>query len=266
MSEKEKIGVGIVSFNRKELFEKCFKSMPPGIDTYLSITGQPYEHSLYKGAKDLFEFEKPACVGKGKNKLLEMMVRDNCKHIFLVEDDMQIIDANVFDTYIRHGQETGIIHLNYAFHGPGNKKDGVKKHRSIITYNDKIKISLNTNCIGAFSYYDRRVINTVGYIDEYFNNCWDHVEHTYRIIKAGMTTPFWWFADIAESDHYITDNDCRLENSVIRRNGDEWNRNLVDGLNYFQKKHGCNPHTITNPDIQEVIKSLKELNSRWKVK
>jgi hypothetical protein len=153
--------------------------------------------------------------------------------------------------------------LNFAYHGPGNKIDGIKKPRSIITYNDKVKISLNTNCIGAFSYYDRRVINTVGYIDEYFNNCWDHVEHTYRIIKAGMTTPFWWFADVAESEHYIIDNDSSLNGSIIRRSGD-WNKGMTDGINYFNKKHNCIPHSIPVPDIQEVIKSLKELNKRWK--
>jgi hypothetical protein len=49
------------------------------------------------------------------------------------------------------------------------------------------------------------VLEQVGLIDERFYNAFDHVEHTYRIIKAGFHPNFWWFADVANSHDLLSD-------------------------------------------------------------
>jgi hypothetical protein len=254
-----KMAVGIVTFNRPGLYEKCVRSIPEGMDIYVSITGDPYDLSLHAGAREVFQFTSPSCVGKGKNKLFQMMMRDGVEHIFIVEDDMMVRDRGIFEKYVDASYETGLLHMNYGYHGPMNLRDGKPAPKVVVNYTDKVKIALNMHCVGAFSYYRRKVIERVGCIDERFVNCWDHVEHTYRIISAGFTTPFWWFADVAGSFNYIEDCDATLEKSVIRRNGGEWMGNMKDGLAYFKWKHGVQPFEIPIAEPEEVENSLRRL-------
>lgn len=258
----ESIGVGIVSYNRPDMFRKCRAAIPPDLKVYASITGDPYDKDAYSETVT-YEFRKSTCVGIGKNKLFEMMMKDGIDHIFIIEDDMLVKDPSVFGKYVMCARISGIMHMNYGFHGPMNTRQGKPYHRSVINYGDEVRIGLNKHCIGAFSYYDRRVIEKVGLIDEKFINCWDHVDHTYRICKACMTTPFWWFADIFESFRYIEDCDPTLNNSMIRHD-ETWRKNMVEGVNYFIEKHGSQPLGIPDPELPAIIPVLKKLKEATK--
>ena len=73
-----------------------------------------------------------------------------------------------------------------------------------------------------FSFFTREVLEKVGYIDEQFYNAWEHVDHTYRIALAGYHPPFWWFADIADSEKYLEEAPGAIDNSSIADKKEQW--------------------------------------------
>lgn len=254
-----KIGVGIVTFNRPQMYYRCVDSIPAHINNYTVITGDKYnnEDLVKHNLNTLYICDTPTCVGKGKNILFNLMLKDNIEHIFIVEDDMLIKDPTVFDKYIEVSEVTGIRHFNYGYHGPVNKKDGKPFVKANIKYSDRVTLALNHHCVGAFSYYHRSVIDKIGFMDETFVNCMDHVEHTYRISQASLTTPFWWFADIKDSFNYIEDQDADLKNSVIRHEGQEVANNTIEGVKYFIQKHKVSPFQIPAVGIEQMPAVLK---------
>jgi hypothetical protein len=125
-----------------------------------------------------------------------------------------------------------------------------------------LKVPLYPHCVGAFSYYSKSCLETVGLIDEsYFNAC-EHVDHTYAIINAGMHPPFWYFADIENSENYLGDEEWSLEKSTISSNPlhQQMMRN-ADSI--FVKKHGHYPGQTPLVDHDVVAKSLKQIKKTY---
>jgi GT2 family glycosyltransferase len=260
-----KIGVGIVTCKRPEFFKNCINSIPSVDSLFVVNDGTPYYNLEVNPSnlKEVIQHEKSKGVGVSKNELLRNLIQDGCDHIFLVEDDMLIKDANVFNEYIKLASATGIWHLNFGYHGPANKKaDGSKNPRLVVEYKDGMKLALNPNCVGSVSYYLRGVIKSVGYMDEKFVNCWEHVEHTNRIIKAGLHPPFWWFADLANSDDYIEEQASSEVNTTIERTP-EWIRNFNEGAAWYAHKHGHIPTKTPDTSPSEVSNILKTIHKNY---
>ena len=170
-----------------------------------------------------------------------------------MEDDILLQTEEVFDIYIKTSLATGVKHLNYGLQGPANKK-GSKgftnleergqqadlnepNPRQIIKYPNDITIALYPNSVGAFSYYQREVLEDIGEFDDFYRNAWEHVDHTMKAFKKGYTTPYWWFADVADSQKYIKDIEGCIENSTISHT-DEWKENFNRGFIHFKQKYG----------------------------
>ena len=260
----DKIGVGVVTCKRPEFFKNCINSIV-GVDSLFVVNDGPaYDTSIYPNTiKEVFQHESNKCVGVSKNELMRRLIQDGCDHIFLIEDDMLIKDPKIFEEYIKLASATGIWHLNFGYHGPANKNpDGTKRPRLVVEYKDGIKLALNPNCVGSVSYYLRGVIKNIGYIDEKFVNCWDHVEHTYRIIKAGLHPPFWWFADLANSDDYIVEQASSEVNTTITRTP-EWMKNFHEGAAWYAHKHGWIPTKTPDTPQEQVVDILKGLHKNY---
>lgn len=254
-----KIGVGIITCNRENFFHKCLNSIPQ-VDELITVNdGNKY--SSYGKCENVIEHENNKCVGISKNEALRFLIDKGCDHLFLIEDDMVIKNQEVFEKYIHTAEESGIWHLNFAYHGNGNVKNGIPNPLLKIKYKNE-SISLNTNCVGSFSYYYKGVIRQVGYIDEFFTNCWDHVEHTYRIIRSGLHPPFWAFADVSNSYDYIGELGS-VESSSIIRKSDEWNLFMKEGIIYFKLKYGIAPLEIPVPTKEKIEESLKKIRNNY---
>lgn len=260
-----KIGVGVVTYNRPEYFKTCINSIP-AVDTLVVVNdGESYDSNLYpSNVKEVIQHTKNKSVGVSKNELMRYLIQDGCDHIFIMEDDISITDPNVFTNYIKGAECSGLWHLMYGYHGPANKdpSTGVPKPRYIIDYKDA-KISLNQHCVGAFCYYLKSVIKQVGYIDERFFNAWDHLEHSYRIVKAGLLPAYWWWPDIDDSYTMITDQDPTLQNSVIRKDSGEFSKSLNEGAAWFKHKHGAYPTQIPDTDFKTIGETLKKIQSNY---
>lgn len=259
-----KIGIGVLTYKREEFFRKCIESIPE-VDSIVVVNdGTPYPQDAYPPkVKEVIQHTKNKCIGVSKNEALRYLIQDGCSSLFLVEDDMLIKRPDVCHAYIKAAEVSGIWHLNFGYHGPANKtQEGKKNPRQIVDYGNGVEIALNPNCVGSFSYYHKGIIKNLGYIDERYKNCWDHVDHTARIIEAGLHPPFWWFADIANSDEYIGEQACSTANTTITRTP-EWTQAFQEGAAWFKHKHGNIPTQMPDTPPEKVIQILENIKKTY---
>lgn len=279
---KNKIGVGVVTYKRPDYFTKCINSVPV-VDTLVVVNdGDPYDASLYPSKiKEVIQHTKNKSVGVSKNELMRFLVQDGCEHIFLLEDDMEVLRPDVFETYIKAAKASGIWHLNY---GPGSPYNRVQdpnilkmdlqgrhlldnhapiKPRLIIDYGNNIKIALYQHSVAMFTYFHRGVIKNVGYHNERFHNAWEHVSLTYDIIKKGLHPPFWWFADIYDSTEYLREIEGAIENSSIAKDRTQWEKNVREGAVWYKQLHGHYPAQAPDTPPEKVQQILKDIKSKY---
>tara|TARA_R110000824_G_scaffold270466_1_gene458921 strand:+ start:1119 stop:1892 length:774 start_codon:yes stop_codon:yes gene_type:complete len=254
------IGVGIITCNRPEFFKKCRES----------IKEEWYDHIVVvnDGKGPLFDANAPILattgmegVGRAKNAALKHLLERDCDYIILVEDDM-LFKGNIFEQYIKAHKATGIHHFMFAYHGPANKagiSGGKPVPRKIIDYG-KVKIALNQHCVGAVCFYTRECLTEVGIYDETYTNAFEHVDHSYELAKDNYSTPYWWWADIANSLDYVVEQACSEDSSAIRPR-DDWQSNIKEAWGKFTDKHGVGPTSIPDVPINEVIKTLKQIKN-----
>ena len=282
---KNKIGVGVVTYKRPDYFKTCINSIP-NVDTLVVVNdGDPYDASLYpKNVKEIIQHTKNKSVGVSKNELMKYLIDDGCEHIFLIEDDMEVLKSNVFEEYIKAASASGIWHLNYGPGSPFNRiqdpeilkmdlagrhlldKHSAPKPRLIVEYKNGSKIALYQHSVGMFTYFQRGVIKNMGYHDEHFHNAWEHVSLTYQISKAGLHTPFWWFADLYNSTEYLREIEGAIENSSIANDKEKWKKNVEEGAVWYKHIHGHYPAQIADTPIERVQEILKLIQKNYALK
>jgi GT2 family glycosyltransferase len=264
MINGETIGVGIVTYKRNNLLLKLIGSIPKNvIDFFIVVDDGGDLKSISNDFIDgeIIINETNFGVGKSKNIALKKLLDYGCDHIFLIEDDIFIKDPLVFEKYIEASKVSGIQHFNYSQHGLGNVTPDFYRNPNpnlIVDYKT-CKIAFYTHCVGAFSYYSRKCLETVGFIDERYYNACEHVDHTYEIIKAGMHPPYWYFADIDNSWEYLGDEKWTRYNSTISCHPNH-NQMMKDADEIFISKHGLHPCQIPR---YEINNSLKEIRNKY---
>ena len=61
-----------------------------------------------------------------KNIAMQKLLDKGCDYIFIIEDDMIILDDSVFNKYIQASKVSGIQHFNYGPGSPFNRKQTIK--------------------------------------------------------------------------------------------------------------------------------------------
>ena len=101
-------------------------------------------------------------------------------------------------------------------------------------------------------------LKEIGLIDEVYKNTWEHISHSYDLVKAGYAPGYWWWPDIADSTKYIAEQACSEHSSSIRGTAD-WHPNMVNGAQYFKSKHGYFPTEVPSISTKELTDILKKL-------
>jgi GT2 family glycosyltransferase len=238
LSLGSKIGLALITYNRPDYYSQTLAQLNQfkwgGADVKVVVedfsgnVGYDAVHSTL--ASDVSVIRNPInlTVGPTKNVALKYLMQKECSHIFLIEDDILIKNSNVCEEYVSAAKKAKVQHMNYALHGPLNKGQ-----TRVINWRGS-PVTCYPHIVGAFSYYTRGCIRQVGYIDPFFRNAWEHVEHTFRIAKEGLTTPFWAFADHPNSFVLLDEIPTSISNSSITDN----RQAVQDGANYWFKKHG----------------------------
>jgi GT2 family glycosyltransferase len=205
-------------------------------------------------------------VGRAKNLAFKHLLDEGCDYIIIVEDDM-LFKGNLFEQYIKAYKKTGIEHFMFAYHGPANKgliSGGIPQPRKVIDYGKNLQLALNEHCVGAVCFYTRNCLEEVGIFDEDYINAFEHVDHSFELSKRGLTTPYWWWPDIANSLDFVEEQACSEESSAIRPR-DDWQDNIKKSWEYFEQKHNVGPTAVSNVDFSEVSNFLKIIKPKKKI-
>jgi GT2 family glycosyltransferase len=278
-----KIGVAIISKDRENYFKQCLKSVDLNAIDHLVVVNDGNEFSdfllksLHHPKIKYIKNEKNLGVSKTKNKGLRYLLNKECEHIFVLEDDCIITDNSVWGKYIKTYEVTGMPHFNFGPGSPWNRKQNDpsvignldKRHlasqttdpnpKLIIDYGGDTKIALYEHIVAMFVYFHSSILDKVGLLNEEFYNAWEHVSHTYDIIKAGYYSPFWWFADVADSQNFIKEAENEKANTSLAKNKEQYMKNVYDGLDVFRKIHGTIPGLIRPATKEEVIETIKRI-------
>lgn len=261
---KNKIGIGLVTYNAPERLKQSAFRIPENIGEFVIVNdGTPYDKNIYPKHATVITHSKNLSVGCAKNTALRYLMQKDCEHLFLIEDDILVKNPVIFERYIQAAYTTGLYHLMFGYHGPMNlNAEGKPSPRTIIEYTKDIKIALNMHCIGGFCYYHKGVITNLGYMEEVFKNAWEHVEHSYRIVKAGLLPSYWWWPDLADSMEYLEEIGSCDTQSIIRTS-EEWKKNMQMGAEYFKHIHGHYPTQVPSKTSEEVVEALKNIKTTY---
>lgn len=265
------IFLGIVTCNRPYFFKQCYESVKTieNLD-FLAVVNDGQDDVNVNENVFYFKNKINLGVGKSKNILFKKAMELGADHIFIMEDDIIIKNKEVLNEYIKAKNITGIQHFCFAYHGPANKNGisgGKPSPRYIVDYGN-IKIAINTHSVGAFCYYSKEVLKNVGLIDENFINAFEHVEHSYRIAKAEYTTPYWNWADLANSTDYLNEIECSENSSSISCRKD-WKDNIIKAVDVFLKKHGFYPawqNAVPDTSEKNVKTIMKKIFNKFSEK
>jgi GT2 family glycosyltransferase len=276
----KKVGIGIITCNRPEYLKQLLDSINycNWADLVIINDGDKFELEGYNYY--IQHNEKNLGVGKSKNKAMKHLLDIGCDYIFIIEDDMIILDDSVFDKYIQASEVSGIQHFNYGPGSPFNRKQEIKNFdlhnrdqlsnvslpAPKLTIDYKVsQIDLYEHCAGVFSFFTREILNKVGLNNEEFFNAWEHVEHTYRIILEKGHPPFWWFADIKDSATYLKVQEEAIKKSSTSQDKEKWFANIAKGRELYKSIHGMYPNLTPHTSKTDVITTLKQIKSLWTI-
>lgn len=234
-----KIGLAVVTYKRLSFLKQCIDSLNKNnwggatcrvvVDDHSDTPEyEKYLNELRDNGIMVIENVENSGVATSKNHGLTWMWEEGCTDMFLMEDDITMKDPKTCIKYIAYAKSHDLQHMNFGLHGYMNVGKGFYNYEGVWCYPE---------CVGAFSYYTREVIDVVGFMDTKFKNAWEHVEHTFRICEYVYTTPFWQFADHPQSGDMLQEIPQSINMSVIRPRSD-WQENIHKGKDYFIQKHG----------------------------
>lgn len=258
METSQKIGVGIITFNRPEYYKKVYNSIPKNkIDFLVVVNDGENVYVDPKDANTVIYNKKQLGVSVSKNKALKELIDLGCEHLFLIEDDILIKNSNVFEEYIKAANSTGIHHLCYEKIA-GNEKTLKYVHEQP----DGVKIGFYHNPQGAFMYINANLIKKLGYFDENYINAFEHIDFAYNLVQKKTAPPFWYFPDLYNSDEYLTDIEGSSENSSIT-NKEKYQENWQISAEHFKKKWKHFTSDIKDAGIKNLLLSLITLQNNY---
>lgn len=266
-----KVGVGIVTCNRKDFYVRCHSTVKLAaekghVDEIVTVNDGDSYGDIDLTGQEFIQHEKNVGVGISKNHAMQYLLDKGCEHIFIIEDDIFIINDNIFSRYISAAQESGIWHFMFGYHGPANK-DGETKlptPRLRMKYNNDVTLLFNRHCVGAFCYYHKNILKHVGLMDERYVNAWEHVSHSLKIVESGLLPGYWWWPDVENSWDYLGEQACseEVEKGAIRKRED-WSNNVAMGVEVFRELHNYLPVSVPDTTEDEIAKRLNTIKERY---
>lgn len=112
--------------------------------------------------------------------------------------------------------------------------------------------------MGAFTFYTKDILEKVGFMDENFKNAWEHVEHSWRILKSHKV-PYGYWPDVLGSETLLKEIPGSIDKSSIgKQDTPERLRVIVDGLLYWKKEDKDFPAQHTLEIYQKALKEAIE--------
>lgn len=253
LENNEKIGVGIITCNRKDSAIALAKQV-----LSLQQAGKVQEVVIVKNKQFDYgpEFSELGCsmiciledvgVGYCKNAALKHLLDYRCQHLFLIEDDMKLKSPHVFQRYIETAKHFNLGHLNW------NTLPQIKDTNPTYTISHNgFSLDISFRLCGCFSYFSKDALQYVGLIDDqHYVNALEHAEHAYRMSLRNFTTPFYAFADVHDAFELLT-NDGE-GSSTIDHSSHQYQVRTQLAAESFMKTYGKSMAGIQAPSVEHV--------------
>jgi glycosyltransferase involved in cell wall biosynthesis len=259
---KDKIGVGITTYNSENYFKDLYNSIDKSFINEIVVVNGGDEY-IEKYDCDWIQHKKNHYPAQSRNDCISYLMNRKCEHIFLIEDDMIIKNSDIFNQYIRASKVSGIRYFSYVSMGADCGSPENRTPRTMVDYGYDIKVNLYLNMCNEFTYHHYTTFKEVGLYDPVneMRNAFD-VDMTYRETKINKwTTPFWWFADIYNSDQYIKNNPNATSRLQAERPDGSRTDLILQTMNYFKQKHNLSVNQIPDVDKDIVMNTLKRLKN-----
>lgn len=209
-----KIGLGITTRNRNEILEKCLQEhnrfLPEGARLVVvdDASDVPVKEADYR-------FEVSVGVATAKNKCFDLL--QDCKHIFLFDNDIYPIHKDWYKPYIEHTEP----HLQYIF-----TNTICKAHKDIILEHEDDYTKAYSGGRGCMLYFN----NLQERFDETFKFGFEHAELSQRIYKKGYTK--YPFMDVKKSNNLLhsMDEHCEVSSTLSPK---ERLREVIKNRKYY---------------------------------
>jgi glycosyltransferase involved in cell wall biosynthesis len=254
---KEKIGVGIVTYNSEDYFKALYNSLPLNvIDELVVINGgdQYKENYTCHWVQHNTNCYPAVC----RNDAVSFLLNRNCDHIFLIEDDMIIKDSNIFDKYIQTSKVSGLKYFSYVSTSWESGAPGNRTPRLTVEYNKDTSVSFYKNMCNEFTYHHRTAFEHTGLYDTQFRDPFD-IDLAYRESRTNYAAPFWWFADITNSDELIENNPVAVSRLQSERPDGSREQRIKEQWKLFINKHGVMVNEIPDTSKEIVINKLTKI-------
>jgi hypothetical protein len=260
----EKIGVGITTYNAEDYFEKLYGSLPLNRIQELVVVngGEIYRdfNQKYKKA-NLIQHTNNYYPSVCRNDCVNFLLNRDCEHLFIIEDDMILKSADIFDRYIQASKESGIKYFSFASTSWDSGTPNNRTPRLVVEYKNNVSVSFFKNMCNEFTYHHKTCYEKTGLYDTNYRDPWD-IDLTYRESQQDYAAPFWWFADITGSDNFIMNNpDAKSRLQGDRPDGSREER-IQKEWNYFYNKHKLFVNQIPDSTKEQVIEKLKRIRSK----
>jgi len=257
--DKDKIGVGITTYNSEEYYKALYNTLPlDKIDILVTVNGGDRYKDEYKG--NWIQHSENVYPSVCRNDCINFLLQRGCEHIFIIEDDMIIKSPDIFDRYIQASKETGLKYFSYVSMSYGAGEPFNRLSRMIVEYTNNIKISFYHNMCNEFTYHHCTCYERTGLYDTNYRDPWD-IDFAYRESLQHYASPFWWFADITDSDHLIMNNPNATSRLQTERPDGSRQERIQKEWEYFKQKHNILVKQIPDSSKEQVIEKLKQIKN-----
>ena len=270
MIDGQRVGVAIVTCNREHEFMCLLQNVLSNadVDYVVAVKNRDYEYASFQPAEITKQHQKKFSyihvkedigVGHCKNEALKHLLKCDCEHLFVIEDDIAVLDDIVFQKYVSTALAFGLGHLVF-----GNVKTPPtwQLDKVICTINgeDGHMLDIFGQLHGGFVYFSRECLEQCGLFDERYVNAVEHIDHTYRISRYGFYTPFWAFADVHESWRLLEDLQAKCSSGSEINKSPLAHQRQVMGYKIFistWKTHVANIPHPSQEDVQNAFGMMK---------
>ena len=267
MYGKDFLGVGIVTCNRKDSFMRLFDEVHSNsiVDCIAVVKNKDFDYGEYepsllaKGSlkTQTWNVKEDVGVGYCKNICLKHLLAKQCQHIFLIEDDINIKNGDVFKYYIDAAKSFNLQHLNFCMAWDSITKQYLKPSYALQN-KAGAKLSIFSRLCGDFEYFTYDALIQVGIFDaKHYVNALEHAEHTYRLSLAELTTPFFAFADAFNSTDYIEDTGIESSIHYDAQSKALYEQRVRNAGMHFAKTYGKVMSQLVRPQPKDVQQFLQ---------
>jgi len=256
----EKIGVGIVTYNSENYYKDLFNSIDQTkIDHLVTVNGGDEYSKQYGNHWIQHKVNKYPAVCR--NDAITALLKENCDHIFIIEDDMVIQDSHIFQKYSETSKTSGLKYFAFVSTSWESGTPEKRTPRLVVEYSKNTSVSFYKNMCNEFTYHHKSCYDKVGFYDSQFRDPFD-IDMAYRESQQNYASPFWWFADITNSDFYIKNNPVAVSRLQAERPDGNREQRIQEQWKLFIAKHGLMVNQIPDTDKSLVIEKLKLLKNK----